>query len=165
MRLLAGCLALGLAATTALPAFSATRTFGLVIGIDDYDHISDLDGAVNDALDIADALTGIGAEVTMLLNHDASREAILSTWRSLADKVGPGDRLVVSYAGHGSNEPEHYPGNEDDGRDETLILSGFSPYGTDAGERIRDDEIAELIALTPDTQIIIVADACHSGTL
>ncbi|MEO0692186.1 MAG: caspase family protein [Pseudomonadota bacterium] len=165
MRVLAGCLALGLAATTVLPAFAATRTFGLVIGIDNYDHISDLDGAVNDALDIADALTGIGAEVTVLLNHDASRDAILSNWRSLADKVGPGDRLVVSYAGHGSNEPEHYPGNEDDGRDETLILSGFSPYGADAGERIRDDEIAELIALTPDTQIIIVADACHSGTL
>ncbi|MEM9477395.1 MAG: caspase family protein [Pseudomonadota bacterium] len=165
MRLAAGCLALGLAVTTALPALATARTFGLVIGIDNYDHIPDLDGAVNDARDIADALTGIGADVTMLLNEDASRAAILSTWRALAEKVGPDDRLVVSYAGHGSNEPEHHPGNEEDGRDETLILSGYSPYGTDAGERIRDDEIAELIALTPDAQIIIVADACHSGTL
>ena len=164
MRALAITLALGL---MLLPGalFASTRTFGLVIGIDEYRYIPDLDGAVNDARDIADALESIDAEVIMLLNEEASRDAILSSWRALAAKVGDGDRLVITFAGHGSNEPEFYPGNEEDGRDETLILAGFSPLGDRARERIRDDEIADLLALTPNAQVIFVADACHSGTL
>ncbi|WP_347313403.1 caspase family protein [Defluviimonas sp. SAOS-178_SWC] len=143
----------------------AGRIYGLVIGIDDYSFVPDLHGAVNDASDIADALTELDAEVVTLLDHAASREAILAEWRRLATGLGPDDQLIVSYAGHGSNEPEHFVGSEKDGRDETLLLSGFAPYGPAAAERIRDDEIAELIALAGDGQTIFVADACHSGTL
>ncbi len=142
----------------------ADKTYGLVIGIDEYAHISDLHGAENDARDIADALTGLGAEVTMLLNEEASRSRVLEKWRSMAIGLGPGDQLIVSYAGHGSHEPEHYKGSEADGRDETLLLSGFSPYGSAAAERIRDDEIAELLALAAG-RTIFIADACHSGTV
>ncbi len=146
-------------------AAQAGRVHALVIGIDDYRFIPDLHGAVNDAADIADALNGIGAEVTTLLDAEASRSAILSEWRRLATGLGPEDQLIVSYAGHGSNEPEHFVGSEADGRDETLLLSGFSPFGPAAGERIRDDEIAELIDLAGEGRTIFVADACHSGTL
>lgn len=149
---------------TAAPVLAA-QTFGLVIGIDDYEHIPDLDGAVNDANDIADALRGIDAEVVTLINREATRDSILSTWRELAKRMAPGDQLIVSYAGHGSNEAEHNEGNEEDGRDETFLLAGFSPYGEAARERIRDDEIAELIALAPEAKVIFLADACHSGTV
>lgn len=149
---------------SAAPVWAA-QTYGLVIGVDEYAHIPDLEGAVNDAVDIADALGGLNADVTTLLNTAASRDAILSAWRTIATGMQEGDQLVVSFAGHGSNEPEHYAGNEADGRDETLLLSGFSPYGEGAGERIRDDEIAKLIALSPPNSVIFIADACHSGTL
>lgn len=142
------------------------KTYALVIGIDEYQHITPLDGAVNDALDIADAIRSSGdAEVTVLLNNEATRSSIMGNWRALAGKVGEGDRLIVTYAGHGSNEPEHFAGSETDGRDETLLLGGFSPTGNDAGERIRDNELAELLDLTPEGSTIFVADACHSGTL
>lgn len=141
------------------------RTYALVIGIDDYRFLPDLHGAVNDANDIADALRSAGAEVVTLLDADASRAAILTEWRRLASGIGTGDQLIVSYAGHGSNEPESTAGNELDSRDETLILSGFSPVGAPAAERIRDDEIADLIALAGEGRTIFVADACHSGTL
>lgn len=147
------------------PAADAGKLYGLVIGIDDYRHVTDLKGAVNDASDVADALTGLGAEVVTLLDGRATRDAVLGEWRRLATGLGPDDQLIVSYAGHGTNEPERIAGNEADGRDETLILSGFAPYGAAARERILDDEIAELIALTRQGQTIFVADACHSGTL
>ena len=143
----------------------AGKTYGLVIGVDNYQFITDLHGAENDARDIADALTRMDAEVTLLLNRDATRDAVLSAWRKLAQGLGPEDQLIVSYAGHGSHEPEFHKGSEADGRDETLLLSGFSPYGAASGERIRDDEIAELIALSPKGQVILVVDACHSGTV
>lgn len=157
------CLSLLLAATPV--SAQAGKIYGLVIGVDEYQFISDLNGAVNDARDIEDALTGLGADVTTLIDGAASRAAILGEWRRLAVNLQPDDQLIVTYAGHGSNEPEAIEGSEQDGRDETLLLAGFSPYGTAAGERIRDDEIAELLSLSRPGQVIFVADACHSGTL
>lgn len=88
----------------------AERTLALVIGIDDYAHIPRLDGAVNDARDIADALRALGAETTLLVDGAATRAAILDAWTRLAGMARPGDRLIVTYAGHGSNEAEATPG-------------------------------------------------------
>lgn len=143
----------------------AERLFGLVVGIDDYAFVPDLHGAVNDAEDIADALATLGAEVTLLTDADATRAAILGSWEAIIRSARPGDRLVVSYAGHGSNEPEHRPGSEADGRDENFLLAGFAPHGTAASERILDDEIADLLARSADLEVIFIADACHSGTV
>jgi hypothetical protein len=148
----------------AVPAH-AQKTFGLVIGIDEYTYVSDLHGAVNDAEDIADALTALGGEVTLLLNETATREAILGAWENILTEAGPGDRLIVSYAGHGSNEPEHTPGNEKDGRDENFLLAGYAPHGEAAAQRIRDDEIADLLHRSAALDVIFVADACHAGTV
>lgn len=160
-------LARGLALTLAAAAgpAAAERTLALVIGIDSYAHIPSLAGAVNDARDIAGALDALGAETTLLLNEAASRDAILSAWEGLAAQAGPGDRLIVTYAGHGSNEAEAIAGEEADGRDENWLLSGFSPFGADSGERIRDNEIASLIALSPAAEVILISDSCHSGTV
>ena len=56
-------LAAGLAAP--LPAF-AGNLYGLVIGIDDYQHITDLKGAVNDARDVAGTLEKLEASKVIL---------------------------------------------------------------------------------------------------
>ena len=160
MRGLAVCIALALAA----PA-DAGRLYGLVIGIDDYAFIPDLHGAVNDAEDIADALSGLGGDVTLLTDAEVTRKAVLDAWEGILDRAQPGDQLIISYAGHGSNEPEHTPGSERDGRDENFLLTGFAPRGAAAAERIRDDEIAELLTRSADLNVIFVADACHAGTV
>ncbi|MEL7012829.1 MAG: caspase family protein, partial [Pseudomonadota bacterium] len=107
-----------------------SKTVALVIGIDEYEHIGNLHGAVNDAVDIAEAVKALpNSEVTMLLNQDATREAILNTWRAKADTLNPGDTFIITYAGHGGHEPEAYKGNEVDGQDETLLLGGFRNAG------------------------------------
>ena len=154
----------GFSMLCAAPAL-AEQTFGLVIGIDDYAYVPDLHGAVNDATDIADALGSLGAEVTLLTNSDATRKAILGAWEHILQTAKEGDRLIVTYAGHGSNEPEHTPGNEADGRDENFLLAGFAPRGEAAAQRIRDDEIADLLARSAELDVIFVADACHAGTV
>ena len=143
----------------------AERTFALVIGIDAYAHIRPLQGAVNDARDLAAAFQSIGADTVVLTDADATRAAIIDAWTTLAAQAGPGDRLIISYAGHGSNEVEAIPGEEEDGRDENWLLGGFSPFGPASGERIRDNEIAALIALSPDAEVILISDSCHSGTV
>ena len=82
-----GALALLLFLGTA-PA-SAADLYGLVIGTDDYIGTeNDLDGAVNDASDIARSLNEAGAkEVVRLLNDDASKDRIIAAWDGL--RQGP----------------------------------------------------------------------------
>lgn len=150
----------------AVGSVQAADVWGLVIGIDDYQHIPKLRGAVNDARDIEDALRTLGAgEIKVLLDQAANRDAVISTWRDLAQRAQPGDTLVVSYAGHGGQEPERVPGSETDGQDEVLLLAGFDPYGQATYERIPDDDLNELLRASSHLNVLFISDACHSGTM
>jgi hypothetical protein len=85
----------------------AAELYGLVVGIDDYLlPVNHLDGAVNDAQDIAQSLEHAGAkEVVRLLNDDARKDRIVSEWQRILAEAKPGDTFVFSYAGHGGQEP------------------------------------------------------------
>ena len=151
-----------------LAAAGAQTVRGLVIGIDDYKKIKKLQGAVNDARDIRQALAGMGVDdLTMLLDGDATRDRILAEWQGLLERAAPGDTLVLTYAGHGSQEDERVAGTEEDGKDENLLLGGWWHKGAETRERIVDDELNQwfLDAGRKDLRVVFVADSCHSGTL
>ncbi|MCW2248830.1 hypothetical protein M2352_004490 [Azospirillum fermentarium] len=159
--LAAGAAVLALAAGTARAEMAA-----LVIGIDAYRTVTPLHGAVNDARDIADALKTAGAgTVRLLLDGDATRGAVLKEWDALIAATAPDATLVLSYAGHGGQEPERVPGSEADGKDEVLLLAGFAAKGPGTAERITDDELALMLKAAAPRRVIFVADACHSGTM
>ena len=153
----------------AAPGAGAQALRGLVVGIDDYaPHIGKLAGAVNDARDIGEALAGLGVDdLTVLLDGDATRARIEAEWQGLVQRAAPGDTLVLTYAGHGWQEPERVPGTESDGQDEALLLGGFRTTGDGTRERIVDDELNQwlLDAGAKGLRVVFVADACHSGTL
>lgn len=156
----------GLCILGALTPASATDVYGLVIGINDYQTFDTLDGAVNDAQDVADALNKIGAkQVIMLLDKAADRDTIFSKWKSLTSQAKKGDILVFAYSGHGSQEPEHVANSESDSRDENFILADFAARDRASYQRIVDDEINALFRETPDLKILFIADSCHSGTM
>lgn len=145
---------------------AASRTFGLVVGVNDYVHLSKLNGAVNDARDIADAMKTAGVDhVFMLLDGEASRENILNTWASIVGLASPGDTIIFSYAGHGGQELERVTGSEADGLDEVFLLPEFNNEADGTAERIVDDELNRLFASAAHLRIIFVADSCHSGTM
>lgn len=140
--------------------------YGLVIGIDKYQHLQPLAGAVNDARDINNALHTMGAKkVIMLLDGEATRDRIMQSWRELTERAAPGDTIVFSYAGHGGQEPERVIGSEDDKLDETFQLAGFQNTRPGNRERILDDEINLMFAKARHLKIIFLADSCHSGTM
>ena len=93
------------AATSFLPKYIESRA--LVIGINKYKHAGPLAHACNDARAVAATLIDrFGfppAEVELLLDADASRNAIVRAFLQYADptKVGPDDRILVFFAGHG----------------------------------------------------------------
>ena len=161
-------LALLFFAAIAAPA-GAGELYGLVVGIDDYvGTANDLDGAANDANDIAKSLTGAGAkEVVRLINDDASKDAHPCRmggiwWR----RRKAGDTIVFSYAGHGGQEPEPKGRHDEaDGLNENFLLGRFIPVGPGTRERILDDEVFEWMqeADKKGVKVVFVADSCHSG--
>ena len=161
-HLLVGCLF----AMLVSPNMTLAAAYGVVIGIDDYANFSDLEGAVNDAEDIASALRKRDAHVIVLKNAEATRSAVVGAMRSQLAKAVSGDVVIFSYAGHGVQLEEALVGDEIDGRDESFALHGFATIGPGAGERLRDNDIAMILQEAPvGVSILFVADSCHSGTM
>ncbi|MCC5989056.1 MAG: caspase family protein [Pararhodobacter sp.] len=91
-------LALLAALLPALPALAQSR-HALVIGIDDYAHVEPLQKAGNDARAMARALEQAGFAVDLQI--DVGEAALLAALNRLARRAGPGDEVVVFFAGHG----------------------------------------------------------------
>jgi len=163
---------LSLMLVLALPSHAAT--YALIIGINQYpadDSIKDLKGAVNDANIIYDSLQFIGTpkkNMLKLLDADATKEQITSSWRKLITRSHQGDTLIFSFAGHGSTEPDRN-GDEakrdsDDKMDEILLLGGFArPPQKGYQQRLVDDELHRLFTEAKGRRIIYIADSCYSG--
>jgi hypothetical protein len=74
----------------------------------------------------------------------------------------PQARLSPDTAGGQEIEEYEEEGDEEDGKDEALIPSDFGA----GGQAITDDIIFEIIRqMNPKTQVVIVFDCCHSGTM
>ncbi len=85
-----------LLATAASPT---KKDHAVVIGIDTYEQLGQLQyGSVNDAVTFAKVLEDRGVQPVLLLNEQATREAILSALREGADA----ENLIVYYSGLGS---------------------------------------------------------------
>ena len=144
--------------------------YGLVIGIDDYiGEQNDLAGAVNDANDIENALKLAGAvKIIKLVNSEASKLNIENSYKELLNQAQQGDLIVLTFSGHGSQEPEPSGRNgEEDGLNENFLLAGYQPSGEGTRERIVDDEMFLWLQAADDKgiRVIFVADSCHSGTM
>lgn len=167
-----------LCASFALGISSAEgREYGLVVGINDYIHLSasrvpgqhsDLEGAVNDATVIAAALRRRAVslpEDRFLIDHRATAANFREAFERMANEAQPGDTLIITFAGHGGQERENAaPFDEIDGRDETLMFADFDPKDARVG-RINDDQLHALLKQYPQFRIILVMDSCHSAGL
>ena len=136
----------------------------LLIGINEYESRSNLNGCVNDVEVISTVLrTRFGFEsknVLKLLNGDATRERILSEMRRVVADSGERDVLFIHFSGHGSYH-EDYSGDETDGNDETLCPADSYADGV---PDILDDEIDLILSELRTPHAVIVLDSCHSGT-
>ncbi|WP_247892276.1 caspase family protein [Azospirillum sp. Sh1] len=148
------------------PAPARAEIGALVIGIDRYTQVNPLQGAVNDARDIADALKGLGVrKLRLFIDGEAERSRIIAAWRQLIAETAPDSTLVLTFAGHGAQQPERVPGSEADGMDEFLVLADFAPRGPGTAQRLTDDEIAVLLKEAAPRRVIFISDSCHSGTM
>lgn len=134
------------------------KRWGVVIGIDNYQQISPLNYAVNDAKAVGNKLTDLGFdEVTYLENEAATKSGIERTLNELANRVGPEDTVVVFFAGHGHTS-EMPNGSRMgywvpfDGKMDQAIATGISM-----------DTIRLLSQAIPARYLLYLIDACYSG--
>ena len=81
----------------ALPA--EARRLALVVGNDSYRNVAPLKNARSDAKAVADALQGLGFEVT--LKQDLTLNALKGALREFRSRVGGGDEVIFYFSGHG----------------------------------------------------------------
>ena len=133
----------------------------LCIGINNYPGTSsDLAGCVNDARDWAAALRKRGYSVSLMLDRQAKKKAMLAGIGQLVASGKRGDSLIIQYSGHGSFVRDE-SGDEPDGTDECLC-----PYDIRANGEITDDELFEIYtSVAAGVRVVVFSDSCHSGTV
>ena len=82
----------------------------------------------------------------------------------LSQGVGPADSILIYYSGHGIQVRDKN-GDELDGRDEALTLYDLRPVQGGYEGVLIDDDIEKFLGGLPSKNILLVVDACHSGTV
>lgn len=110
-------------------------------------------GPINDAVSFAKCVKNYGFEV-FFLHNPHSRNFLKYLDKFFSNAVG---QLIVYYVGHGTSSSD-LDKDEADGNDEAFVF--------DDGIIIDDDLITHLIDnKNPDNEVILVTDACHSGSI
>lgn len=157
---------------------SAKTSRALFIGINQYKAPKDsllnsprslwnnLGGCVNDAEAMRDlAITRYGflqANITTLLNGDASRARIIAEIKKLVAISEKGDVVFIFYAGHGS-QMKNSLSVEKDKKDETIVPADAWKGVAD----IRDKELSAWFNQLIDKGVLltVIFDSCHSGSV
>lgn len=142
---------------------SAARGRSLHIGLNVVDNsaynaqVPPLRGCHNDARDMMALAQSQGfAHRQMLLDAEATAEAIVAAISDAAQDLRTGDFFFVTYSGHGS-QMQDPTGEEPDQLDETLVCWN---------RQLIDDELYPLWGrFQPGVRILFLSDSCHSGSV
>ncbi len=135
----------------------------LLIGVANYQQVSGLPAAIlNDALDVADTLTSKAycgytpANVTTLLDSQATRAAILTSLEELAVRAGIDDTVCVFFSGHGAIVGG--PGDED-----SVLVTVDTDLSDIEGTSISSEEFGKALSRIKAKRVLVFIDACHAG--
>lgn len=148
----------------------AKGRYALLVGIDDYQGIgTSLQGPVADARLIGRILIekyGFSpANVQYVTNREATREHITEAFLRHLGQAGPDGVAVFYYSGHGMQMEENLAltgalDPEADNVDEALFM-----WGADGrGGVLLDDELGFLAGRLNTDRVLMIMDACFSGT-
>lgn len=137
----------------------------LSIGINYVGTKSELNGCLNDIINLRKNTTTkkriIMSELSQNKNLIPTKKNILNQIKEFVKDVGPNEKLLFQYSGHGYFTRDH-TSDEKDGRDETICPLDYEKSGD-----ISDDQIYDaLIKPLPEgCKLFCLMDCCHSGTI
>jgi hypothetical protein len=122
-----------------------------------------LNGCINDVENIQNKLkTQYGFNNISIMTDNTTKKPtkanILDELKNLLSSANSGDKLFLTFSGHGTNMKDT-SGDEKDGLDEMFVPLDFNC--------ISDDEIKRFINnnLKKDVTLFTLFDCCHSGTI
>jgi len=139
------------------------ESWAVVIGIDDYQHprVPKLRYAVNDARAVERTLRALGFRsdrIVTLLDRQATKAAIEQiVGDDLRAKVGPNDRVLVFFAGHGKTDRLR------SGEEEGYLIAADSDPSRLFSSAISMTALRQISDRLPAKHILYVVDACYSG--
>ena len=81
------------------------NSYALIIGIDKYENVQNLNYAVKDAESIQDILVNTfnfpEGNITLLKNEEATKQSIIQAFSDITTKAEESDRVLIYIAGHG----------------------------------------------------------------
>ena len=152
----------------------ASNRAALCVGINKFKNYSssNLQGCVNDALDMSSVLQDLlgftARDITVLKDTQATKAGIMAKLTALvnAAKAGTYSYLVFSLSSHGTQVPD-LSGDELDRADEAFCPHDLAQKGNawDPNFIITDDELYNLFTQLPSSVLLeVYLDTCHSGT-
>jgi len=146
--------------------------YALLVGINDYPApVPSLRGCINDVDLLSQYLEDqVGGEyvqlhIRTLKNAEATRQAIIHTFREHLGQAQAEDYVLFAYSGHGSQEdaPPELWHLEPDRLNETLVCWDSR---LENNWDLADKELAKLIAEVAEKgpKITVILDCCHSGS-
>ena len=137
----------------------------LLVGINDYNGINDLQGCINDVTNVRSVLKTFfsydNSEIRVLTDSRATRSNILSRLERMVRSAEKGDYILFHFSGHGSQIRDREGDELSDHMDELIC-----PYDMDWDKGfITDDVLREiLMQMKKGVTMEILLDSCHSGT-
>lgn len=127
----------------------------LMIGIDDYQHLSKLNCSVNDVIQLSQVLiTKYQFEeqnTLLLLNNEATRSKIMELFRFIISKLGENDSLIIYYSGHG---------NKKDDKNYWIPVDGNENVST----HIDNETILSFIRAMKTKHVVLISDSAFADT-
>ena len=138
-----------------------SESWALIIGINKYQHVDQLNYAVNDAIAVKEMLLNKygfkEANIKLITDEEATKDNILKGFSDILTQAKEKDRVVVFYAGHG--ETYKLPSGGDmgylipvDGNLDNLYLSS-----------IPMKSVYDIADMSYAKHILYLVDACYGG--
>jgi len=137
------------------------NSYALIIGIDKYQNVQNLNYAVNDAESMQSMMVEYfdfpKDNVKILLNEEATYNNIRKQFSEISKSSGENDRVLIFFAGHG--ETIDLP----EGGEKGYLL----PYDGDRDDlyltAVAMDELKEIAFMSKAKHILYLVDACYGG--
>jgi hypothetical protein len=169
---------LGFAASFALALFAApvrSADRALLVGVGAYRyfpqvHLDGIDLDIEMMKKVATLLRFKPRNIRVLLDDAATLAAVetaLHGW--VREGVRADDRVLIYFSSHGTQIPDE-SGDEKDGADEVLTMHDVKAKQLPGGQAsltgvLRDDTFGKALAAIASRNVLVMVDACHSGTV
>ena len=144
----------------------------LLVGVGRYENLAEkLSGISLDIQMMSEFARILGFEnkaIKVLEHEEASTQQVVTAVENwLIKGVGPEDRVLFYFSGHGSQIPDDNR-DEDDAFDEVLLLYDAAikqqeRHSTLTGVLV-DDDFSAMLARMKSRNVFVILDACHSGS-